>query len=609
MAFAIRNGIDPNNVPSAIMERPMLTAEEIMAIALQSQVIRDQISITVGLLNEALRRGWFSTLAFIYGKAFSDNGKILMSALNARAQKNFLCLQNAHRHHQIKNQVQEKRMESTSITQCGIPSDETISSFAPKALDILRNIPTSLFAHKRKMSYNCLRLCISFFELPVPSAPLCVLVICPATSALEILRIPDKLQLFPFSNDSFEWVWNRVAYCIHRGLLYDEHDNSFRHRVRPTTFQLKNTAGGDLLLANFLQLKCFQLPGTRVQLVEVDETSVDEMGFHDQDRDLWWPNVESGIRELQNEEERKPNGFFARIKPTSMSLLGASVSTLLERKAGTAEEIEKKEAAQTAKATKRANTLKNVGNEAFRRDNFKLARRHYEQGIVELRVIAGTPGKKALQLVGSLLSNHAVCGLAYAKSQTPSYGAFTLKEVVTVCTIALQNNEIRGAASATILERLRFRKELALSRQPSTDPGTLERTDELRGDSLVQQIDIEYNLRLFRHDSAMEEGKKETSGKISIQLGRDVKSSCNDICPVCYEDFATSLADLYVIEMECGHINCAKCFLEWNRQATTCNICREEVTAKLWDEALGKICKATMNTEKLNFLPLEAHEE
>jgi len=586
--------------PSAGMDRPMQDVDQIINGAFKLPQIKDNISVTVSFLSSALRHGWFSLLAFLYGKAFNSTniaGKIEMIWRDGQDRNNIKCLQTAHRHWQITLQIQEEKMAKTYLTRHGVPSAETISTFAPRAIDVLRSMPTHFPSTHSQNKLQTLNLHISFFELPIPSSPVCVLLFCPAESTMEFLRIPDEFQLFPFSQESFQWVWNRIAYLIHLGIRKPTNgyvlQNPHETRVRPKAFKIKSV-GGDLQFANFLQIKCFLLPGTKVELLEVDGDFEDEMGFHYEDRELWCADVQSGINQLQKEEVKKQYAFLSKLKPSSKSILTSMRSSSSESE---------------NKVVKRVISIKSAGNAAYGGHRFQQAQKYYEEGISELRRINDPQSKEVFELVGTQLSNYAICGLDMAKSQLPSYGVSTLKEVVAVCDIALLNPKITKALSGAVLAKLRFRRDLALARQPAIDPTLLHRIDEFRGDSVGVVAEVNYNLRLFRKES--EKQNKTSKDKITIFLGKDIEETETEtLCPICRDDFRTVLANKHVVRLQCGHLHCGKCFLGWNRAGKLdCGLCRLKADEDIWNEALGALVKASSMDERVARLPLDSQAE
>eukprot|EP00977_Amphora_coffeiformis_P011710 scaffold2849_cov174-Amphora_coffeaeformis.AAC.1 len=321
--YSLMHNVEPHMVSSPGLERPMLDVDQILLEALgrrNNDTILGNISVTMSLLGQALHGGWYCKLAFLYGKALNNvEIRVIVDDIawkEPNTKIHIQWLRDAHRNHQIKNQIQEEKMVKASFTQFGVPGTNTISAFAPKVVDILRSIPVD----------PQLDLHVSFFELQTYSYPVCALVFCPNTSVMEILQLPDELQLFPFSNGSFQWVWLRIAFIIHLGLRQrknqfgDETQTAYQSRVRPGKIKLK-CVGGDLQFASFLQLECFSIPGTLVELLEVDNDSEDEMGLHDEDRDACSAKLESGLRQLRQKEGMKHSFFLSKLKQASGSIL------------------------------------------------------------------------------------------------------------------------------------------------------------------------------------------------------------------------------------------------------------------------------------------------
>jgi len=138
-----------------------------------------------------------------------------------------------------------------------------------------------------------------------------------------------------------------------------------------------------------------------VELLEVDEDSEDKMRFHDQDRDIWWVR-KSGIHELA----RQPS-FFLKLNPSSKSILAMMRHSPPQLVAETPEEV--------GQVMKEVDTKKSIANKEFNSGKLETSRKYYEAGISQLRRIWDPAKKEVFELMGSLLSNHAICGLEIAK--------------------------------------------------------------------------------------------------------------------------------------------------------------------------------------------------
>lgn len=209
MVYALLNGISVQDVPQTGFDRPFFDMNSIFQVATQDRGVFQNILLAVECLNAALvNHGYVSRLAFEMGTAFNnlEVSKILKDRAGHRHQDAISRLQQAHRHNQIRNQIYEEKMRNPYVeSKHGVPRSQTLDAFAPKALDILRNIPV----HGPSGNVN---LFVSLFELDLPTSPLCVFLACPEMDFVNVLRIPDELQLFPFSKAVFRWIWLRIAF-------------------------------------------------------------------------------------------------------------------------------------------------------------------------------------------------------------------------------------------------------------------------------------------------------------------------------------------------------------------------------------------------------------
>jgi len=606
--YSMMNNMDLASVPPAGGERPMLGMDQIIAGALKYPRARENISLTASHLVSAIHRGWYSLLAFLYGKALNNNGiadRINSVWTNLKDQANIECLQMAHRCHLNVNANKEKQLAELRFTTYGVPSEEAISAFAPKVEDILRSIP--LHSHRNNSKQDILQLNVSFFQIHIPSNPVCVLVLCPSTDLIEIFRIPDELQLFPFSNDSFEWLWYRIAYLIHLGIekscdsASNDNRNPYQNRVRPKTFKLKNVAG-DVHFSGYLQRKCLLLPGTKVEFIEVDEHSMDdEMGFYDEDRSLWWKDVRVAIKQLQSRESTKrSSSFFTslnRSHESNLNMMRSSLSSDLV--AETSQEVKR--------VVEKATEMKKNGNLAFGSFKFELARKYFVFAISELRRIREPPSE-VLAIMGTLLSNFSICGLEMAKTQTAPYGVFTLHEVIAGCHVAIANSSIYKASSDPVQAKLLFRRDLGSSRIPLNEE--LQRyRDNMVSTAVAVHVNVEYNLRLFKDAKENSTNTKE----IVITFGKDMdKESNENACPICKDEFLTRLKEKRVMKLPCDHVFCAKCVLTWRVECTEgmkCAICNKEVKDNFFEETFDKLVQ-DYGTEKVHkCIPLSSKAE
>lgn len=127
-------------------------------------------------------------------------------------------------------------MQRQGIFPRGDPSHHVIQLFEPKATEISQNMP------KADESYH-----IVFKQVPRSPFPIVALSIIPSQQKVnKIIRLPNTLQMSPFSEEAFQYVWLHVAYNIHLGRV------DTGSRTRPSTFTVPNSLG-NRAFASFLQ--------------------------------------------------------------------------------------------------------------------------------------------------------------------------------------------------------------------------------------------------------------------------------------------------------------------------------------------------------------------
>jgi hypothetical protein len=132
----------------------------------------------------------------------------------------------------------------------GDPTDKVLQMFKPHALTIFQNLP--------KVDDT---IHIEFKQIPRPPFPMMVISFLPSKKKfVKIVRLSKSLQLTPFSLESFEHVWLRIAFDIHLGRL------GSNERCRPKAFTVLNDGQGNCAFAMYLK-KLLGSCDTEVRLV------------------------------------------------------------------------------------------------------------------------------------------------------------------------------------------------------------------------------------------------------------------------------------------------------------------------------------------------------
>lgn len=605
-------------------DRPGLNVEEIIRYLIRypnasfnNIPIRQNITGVMGALSSALRFGWLCSLAYEYGKFFDQEETKEAARLlwnDEQDQKNIQHLHDAYLSHQITLQIRgEKQQMLRSMNRYGTPSAGTISSFGPKSVEILKSIPTTCYRLSGSAPLPCLSnviLDIRFFEVTsAPTKPVCVLLACPDTNFWDILRLPQNLQLFPFSDQAFEFIWSRIAFLIHLGLQVQETiTDPYARRIRPTKCRLRDVAG-DRRFADFLQIKCLTIHGTKVELREFDEDDGDSsiLGLHPEESYLYDTKLLLKMKQEIEEDEQVLEPQF----PFWYKIHHRSGTPLQLIRAGNPQQIIASDSTDVNDIMKEVSSLKDLGNRHFEMCMHAKAQKEYLKGIARIRCIHN-PAREALELLGALLSNHALCCLELAKVQTPTRGSFTLKEAILGCDLVLSGHGELGllaALSSALVEKLQFRRELAASRRPQwIDVYHEGMRSGFRGRATVVACEVKHNLRLFSSDA----DHVKATNKVQVLRGKSMMFHSGDSqCPICHDDFHDELADQFCCKFPCGHVHCAKCLLQHqclgDGSRMPCPICRQTIEEEQWEGAIQDITSlcAPQLLEKVALLPLD----
>lgn len=144
-----------------------------------------------------------------------------------------------------------ERMQEKGQIPRGDPSDRVLDMFRPKSLEIFRNLP---------LASDAMQMHIEFKQVPRSPFPMVVIALYPTVKRVQkIVSLPKSLQMTPFSMESFQYVWLRIAFDIHLGRLRTN------ERVRPPKITVPNTHGNKEF-ATFLE-DALKDTDTAIQLV------------------------------------------------------------------------------------------------------------------------------------------------------------------------------------------------------------------------------------------------------------------------------------------------------------------------------------------------------
>ena len=141
-------------------------------------------------------------------------------------------------------------MQEKGLLVRGDPSEKVIQIFKSQALKIVQSLPKSGDT-----------VHIEFTQVSRPPFPMIVISFLPTKRKfVKIVRLSKSLQLTPFSLESFEHVWLRIAFDIHLGKL------GSNERRRPKAFTVLDDGHGNRAFALYLK-KILEKCDTEVRLV------------------------------------------------------------------------------------------------------------------------------------------------------------------------------------------------------------------------------------------------------------------------------------------------------------------------------------------------------
>ncbi|KAL7576936.1 hypothetical protein ACA910_006693 [Epithemia clementina (nom. ined.)] len=387
------------------------------------------------------------------------------------------------------------------------PSKETLERFRPKATEIFLNLPARQMTPSNEVRSD---VHIWFREMPFPPYPVLVFMINPPSEYMYgPFHIQEELEYTPYSRESFE-------------------------RIRQ--------------FANYIQQQLRDDHSTKVQLVN-----------HDYKFEKAGGRSKKLVSLLYKKEQE--------LVEIMRSVIKWNDSELLAPAAHAATAFENRSDDLTVEALKsRLEELKTEGNGFFNRGRFHAAQSCYSEGIELVRASMNT-SNSVFSLLGTLLSNRAMCFLRMAESMNPSSAAETLKRAETDCEIALKS-PWAGAIPSQVREKLQLRKadarkkiDLIASRSrrdmevlvPQVSGHNLQNeTQRQRQQHEGHQANRPVALVNDSHDRDEKDGS--VVDVLNVCVGGELLETGlalnavvgGDACPVCYDRFRVELQSTHV---------------------------------------------------------------
>lgn len=134
-------------------------------------------------------------------------------------------------------ELEIERMQEKGLLPRGDPQDEVIQMFKTQAREIFLNLP------KKDDIIH-----VELKRVPRPPFPMIAISFLPAMKkVVKAVHLPSSLQLTPFSRESFEHVWLRIAFDMHLGRP------GSNERCRPKAITVLDDGHGNHKFALFLK--------------------------------------------------------------------------------------------------------------------------------------------------------------------------------------------------------------------------------------------------------------------------------------------------------------------------------------------------------------------
>jgi hypothetical protein len=557
-----------------------VSVDEIVALASRNARAMDMLYELVFWLVTAVTKGWVCPLALEYARVLKGARMIDSPGLEGLPCK----LVQAWDYQQ--KEADRKELQRKGLLPRGDPSDAVLLRFATKAFDIFQRLPIVSTVPAGNEASD---LHIEFREIPLSPNPIFVFAVIPATKrALKLIRLTDSLQLSPFSKDSFEYTWLRIAFELHLG------DPITGERYRPSAITILDSAG-DREFGAYLRetVGLSALVGTEIQVVTHADTVADLLAPRPKTLGRIMTEIEARL--ITSLREIVQVNQFENIR----SLTQQATTSFRDRQSLTREQI-----------IEECQRLKIEGNGLFSRGRHVAASKTYADGIHALKSIV-QPTEEVYVLLGTLLSNRVACYLAMVESQSPGCGVFLMTDAISDCNVALAS-KWSVHLPPDMRAKLTWRRDKASAKKELlTDMIDDQDTEDLddrvsekvggrgprrrnqrgarRGQGRGSAARNRQNRQRDRLRRRRQERNRHRQSSVSENAQVDEDSSnCQDeheyicvpgpdlldlqmaknteedgdICPVCHRRFKVELSAVYTTVLPCGHAHCIPCLAE-----------------------------------------------
>jgi hypothetical protein len=489
-----------------------------------------------------------------------------------------------------REEIHSLMLQDTNFVR-SLSSPDQVMSFAPQAPRVFLSLPIRVMTPSGRGRSD---IHIEFREMPIKPYPVHVYAVVPfASSIITKVQLPNHLNLTPFSEPAFEFIWSSLVLA----LLHDpsKYGPSLEPAYRPAVFTMPSDSRGGRAFADYVSRKIGTASGTEFRFIA---------------RNSIVPGITNGTMGSETMAE-----LMDRLEKTIVDrisdLMQWDASEWVRSEAShSASEWHEYLDRSEAEVVGEAMSLKDEGNEYYTHQRFTPARRCYAKAIGMLRVIV-QPSMAVHQLLGPLLSNRAAVCMKIAESVSDAASALRLygtavedcESVIKSCwhahlPLPLQHKIAQrlSTAAAAVAAKLQ-----TLEQQPATShhhhhhhrPVTREETAERHAQELWAQEEQEQSRRqqssrrnnrrrrnVQLQQPAMMSGLTTSSlvtqQPIAVIQGQAVASQANvclngshsDLCPICLLPWHIELAHTHVIRLNCHHAICVPCWSRLDAQRT-----------------------------------------
>ena len=596
-----------------------------------SQLLQTALRIPGGLdmiyqmiywTHNSVKRGWITPFALELARCIKEVNLMNNRQVDEEIKQLIEPLFQAWKYREL--EVEFQKLQEQGLVPRGNPSDATIELFRAKASEIFRSLPiTSDTIH------------IEYRQVPRAPFPTVVFVLLPSKqSVVKALRLPDALAISPFSQQSFEFAWLRIAFELHLG---DEKD---RRRTRPSAFTVLNSHG-NREFATYLE-DTIRGSGTQVRLV----SHGDPIQLSSGRRGRSQPSLGEIIRKVETRLLELP-GLLYDPDAAAADVVSGAQREFIQRYA---HDLFASIGDDSDRILREANQLKTKGNALFISTDFIAAVKCYSV-VIQLLSQLVNPDLTSYKLIGTLLSNRAACYLELEERGTnPEFRRLLVQNAIKDCTLALESSWASDALPRNIIEKLGFRRDKAAARYDALstdfesvapilfpDSGTNERIQQGEQDQRPrnrrrrrrqrrpvgygseERTNLDSTQDSVEDTSAQPAGRTANNERNHLDLDQqrtraqpedlntthndeDIKQdnideatmeygkilhehslakNANDGCPICIRDFSGELSHTHSVVLPCGeHAMCIECVCRLKKEtdkartAPTCPLCR-----------------------------------